>query len=160
MIDEYDTFANNHIAAGDNRTVAAWDGAYPEKDIKDLYSIFKACFEFSKFFITGVTPIVLSHMTSGFNIERNVSFNSKLSGLCGLTREDLQAAFGLLPPEEATKNNDEITQTHVKLLTTLANGYNFCRNKKVDAVFNTDTCMQYFQVRMVAIVLLCIAKYS
>ncbi|KAF8539122.1 hypothetical protein BDD12DRAFT_114393 [Trichophaea hybrida] len=125
LIDEYDTFAKNYITAGNNRTAAAWDEAFPEKDIKNLYSIFKARLQFRKFFITGVSPIVLTHMTSGFNIERNVSFDAELSGLCGLTREDLQAALGLIPPGKVTKNNDEITQTHIKHLTTLANGLQF-----------------------------------
>ncbi|KAF8541779.1 hypothetical protein BDD12DRAFT_828009 [Trichophaea hybrida] len=142
LIDEYDTFANDHITAGDNRTAAARG---VEHYIKDLYSIFKARSEFSKFFITGVSPVVLSHMMSGFNIERNVSFDRRLSGLCGLTREDLQAALRLLPAEKVTKNNDEVTETHIKHLTTLANGYNFCSYKTVDTVLNTDTCLQYFQ---------------
>ena len=59
---------------------------------------------FSKFFITGVSPIDLSHVTSGFNIQANVSFDDRLSGLCGLTRDDVKHALSVLPLKKASEN--------------------------------------------------------
>ena len=152
LIDEYDYFANEHITPDDNRTGAVRSGAYPATEIKCIYSTFKARPVFSKFFITGVSPIVLSHITSGFNIQANVSFDHRLSGLCGLTRDDVKHAFSLLPLKEAAENEapppDESTNDKgIGDLANRVNGYHFCDDTTVKSVFNTTTCMEYLQGR-------------
>ena len=150
LIDEYDYFANEHIIPGNNRTGAVWSGAYLATEIKRIYAIFKAELVFSKFFITGVSPIDLSHVTSGFNIQANVSFDYRLAGLCGLTRGDINHAFSLLPAKKAAENealppDESSNDKDIDNLANQANGYHFCRNRTVETVFNTTTCMEYLQ---------------
>ena len=41
-------------------------------------------------FITGVSPIVLSDVTSGYNISENISLRRDLSDLCGFTETEVQ----------------------------------------------------------------------
>ena len=152
LIDEYDYFANRHFIPGTNRTGAVWSGVYPATEIKRIYAIFKAELVFSKFFITGVSPIVLSHVTSGFNIQANVSFDYRLAGLCGLTRGDINHAFSLLRPKKAAENEalppaESSNDGGIDNLANQANGYHFCRNRTVETVFNTTTCMEYLQER-------------
>ena len=152
MIDEYDFFANEHITPGDNRTGAVWSGAYPAAEIKRIYSISKAELVFSKFFITGVSPIDLSHVTSGFNIQANVSFDDRLSGLCGLTRDDVRHALSVLPLKKASENealppDQSANDKDIDDLANRVNGYHFCGEKTVKTVFNTTTCIQYLQKR-------------
>ena len=154
MIDEYDFFANEHITPGDNRTGTVWSGAYPAAEIKCIFSIFKAELVFSKFFITGVSPIVLSHVASGFNIQANVSFDNRLSGLCGLMRDDVKHALSVLPLKKASENkvlppdqsaNDKDTDDLANRIN--ASGYYFCGETTVKTVFNTTTCIEYLQKR-------------
>ncbi len=38
-----------------------------------------------KVFATGVTPVVMSDVTSGANIFKNISLHPKCSKICGLT---------------------------------------------------------------------------
>ncbi|KAF8532892.1 hypothetical protein BDD12DRAFT_949896 [Trichophaea hybrida] len=159
LIDEYDCFTNGHIVVGDNGAVSDFAETYPAKRIKDIYSFFKSQLLFERFFITGISPIGLSHIASGFNIQSNVSFNRKLSGLCGLTRRDLRDAFGLMARENVIDDKDkaqpsnEIThdkqiQAEIDLLAGHASGFHFCRSETVDTVFNTATCTEYFENRL------------
>lgn len=157
LIDEYDTFSNAHMEP----TSPNWTAAYPAATIKSIYSTMKACtgpLQLVRYFITGVSPVALAGVSSGFNIQRNVTFLHSLSGLCGLTREDVKAALGKLPPHDSIDS----VEKELAHLTGFVNGYHFCASHKVDAVFNTTTCMEYFQAsRVMANVLLSrIADYS
>ena len=94
-----------------------------------------------RYFIIGVSLVALAGVSSGFNIHQNVSFEPSLSGLCGLTREDVKAALGQLPSHDSI-NSVEKELTH---LTDFDHGYHFCSDDKVDIAFNTTTCREYFQ---------------
>ena len=48
-----------------------------------------------KCFITGVLPVSMADVTSGFNIATNVSDNSNLAGFCGLSYDDVHSALKL-----------------------------------------------------------------
>jgi hypothetical protein len=138
LIDEYDSFSNAHV----NPISPEWNAKYPAGTIKSLYATMKSCtgpLQLVKYFITGVSPIALADVSSGFNIERNVSFLKALSGLCGLTREDVKAALGKLPRYDSVEKE-------LSHLTNFVNAYHFCASDKVDTVFNTTTCTEYFQV--------------
>lgn len=90
-----------------------------------------------KIFITGVSPVDL---TSGFNVEKDVSFRDTLSGLCGLNRDDVKAALRILPEVDSVDEG-------LSHLTAFVDGYHFCYCNKVEPVFfNTTTCLGYLQV--------------
>ncbi|KAF8532779.1 AAA-ATPase-like domain-containing protein, partial [Trichophaea hybrida] len=102
LIDEYDSFSNAHINI--NPTSPNWNAMYPAGIIRSFYATMKSCtrpLQLVKYFITGVSPVALADVSSGFNIERNVTFLNALSGLCGLTREDVKAALGKLPSHDS-----------------------------------------------------------
>ena len=44
-----------------------------------------------RLFITGVSPLVMDDVTSGFNIGRNISRMADFNGMVGLTRDDVTA---------------------------------------------------------------------
>ena len=141
LIDECDTFSNAHIEP----TSPDWSAGYPAETIKSIYSTMKACtgpLQLVRYFITGVSPVALSFVSSGFNIQRNISFKASLSGLCGLTREDVKAAQGELPSHDSFDS----VEKELSHLTDFVNGYHFCAHNKVDTVFNTTNCMEYFRV--------------
>ncbi|KAF8537832.1 hypothetical protein BDD12DRAFT_201139 [Trichophaea hybrida] len=143
LIDEYDSFSNAHI----DPTSPNWNAMYPAGTIKSFFATMKSVtgpLQLVRYFITGVSPVALAGVSSGFNIQRNVSFLNALSGLCGLTREDVKAALGKLPSHDSIDS----VEKELSHLTDFVNGYHFCANGKVDTVFNTTTCMEYFQHRL------------
>lgn len=42
---------------------------------------------FNRIFMTGVSPIMLDDLTSGFNISRNYTLDEKLNGMMGFTKD-------------------------------------------------------------------------
>ena len=93
-------------------------------------------------FITGVSPLSFAGIASAFNVSRDVSFDPDLAGLCGLTRSDVQAALEMLCPES------EAYEEHLSSMTRYINGFHFCAQRKVETVYNTDSCLSYLQVRI------------
>jgi len=47
---------------------------------------------FDRIFITGVSPVVMSDITSGYNIAENIYFDPDFSDLCGFTEKEIETA--------------------------------------------------------------------
>jgi UDP-glucose 6-dehydrogenase len=91
-----------------------------------------------KVFITGISPLSLSGIGSASNVARNMSFHQDLAGPCGLTDLDLKKVL-----KKICKDNKD--DQHLLEMTKSFNGYHFCRKKKVETVYNTETCLAYLQ---------------
>ena len=129
LIDEYDTFSNAHI----DPTGPDWNALYPAQTIKNIFSTMKGCtrsLQLVRYFITGVSPVALASVSSGFNIQRNVSFEPSLSGLCGLTREDVKATLGQLPSHDSIDS----VEKELSLLIDFVNGYHSCADDKTKSI--------------------------
>ena len=95
LIDEYDNFANEVLTAdrGTYEELVHSDGPF-----KYLFKWVKAAMGrkgIDRLFITGVSPMVMSDVTSGMNVARNVYLKPALADLCGFTDaevDDLLAA--------------------------------------------------------------------
>ena len=92
LIDEYDNFANHVLAQlGDDayRQLCHGEGFF-----KSFFAILKAQnATVTNIFLTGVSPMVLDDVTSGFNIARNISQKPQFATLCGFTHADVRAAM-------------------------------------------------------------------
>ena len=122
MIDEYDNFANE-ILIGDEPTYRRLIGA--DGPFKRLMKQVKAATEgrgVERLFLTGVTPLVLSDLTSGLNIAENVSLVPALNDLCGFTEEQVR---GLLERIAAERGGDLSVDGAQDMLRTWYNGYRF-----------------------------------
>jgi len=91
FIDEYDNFANEILMGrqGGNRERYE-DLVSGEGLLKTLFKNLKAAGSgagMDRLFITGVTPVAMNDMTSGPNVNKNVSWHPYLNDLCGF-RED------------------------------------------------------------------------
>jgi len=93
IVDEYDHFANDMIAAGrylgeENYKKTVWAGS----QVRDFYETLKANSRtvIDKIFITGITPIMLDDLTSGFNISNNLSIKEKYNDILGFTKDELE----------------------------------------------------------------------
>ncbi|WP_156202117.1 AAA family ATPase, partial [Thermoanaerobacter thermocopriae] len=79
IIDEYDHFANDIIAMGDSefyREIVRASGF-----VRDFYETLKIGTKrvIDRIFITGISPIMLDDLTSGFNIALNVTMDLSLN---------------------------------------------------------------------------------
>ncbi len=105
LIDEYDNFSNAVLStySHEEYTELTHVGGF----FKDFFKKLKAASEESEsslagLFITGVSPITLDDVTSGFNIGKNLSLEPKFSTLLGFTQDEAEqiydhyASYGLL----------------------------------------------------------------
>jgi len=93
IIDEYDHFANDIIAKGTQMSKNQYqESIWANSITKDFYETLKngAKSVIDKIFITGITPIMLDDLTSGFNISNNLSVDVRYNEVLGLTREDVE----------------------------------------------------------------------
>ncbi|MBQ9367304.1 MAG: AAA family ATPase, partial [Victivallales bacterium] len=92
MVDEYDNFSNRILAQSGSeayRTLTHGTGFF-----KSFFALLKAQNKvITNILLTGVSPMTLDDVTSGFNIAENISQDSQLSTLCGFTHKDIRQAF-------------------------------------------------------------------
>lgn len=145
IIDEYDNFTNivlNEKGEEVYHAITHASGFY-----RDVFKKFKGMFE--RIFMTGVSPVTLDDLTSGFNIGWHLSMNPKFDKMLGFSTEDVRAMLlyykevGMLPAESYVE----------AMLTEMKPWYdNYCFAKeclKQDArVFNCDMVLYYIRQYM------------
>ena len=90
LIDEYDQFANAILAHSmDDFLKMVGKGGF----VRSFYEVLKTA-TFSgvvqKMFITGVTPITLDSLSSGFNIVKSISNKEEFNALAGFTQKEVE----------------------------------------------------------------------
>ena len=88
IIDEYDHFANELLGFNTNqfKNLVSKNGK-----VRKWYEILKKGTEsvIDRIFITGVAPITLDSLTSGFNIGLDITQNAKFNEMMGFTKDEL-----------------------------------------------------------------------
>ncbi len=89
LIDEYDNFANEVVTADADvyRQLVHSDG--PFKVLLKWVKGLMAGAGLDRLFMTGVSPMVMSDVTSGMNIAENVYLYPELNTLCGFTKDEV-----------------------------------------------------------------------
>ena len=89
IIDEYDNFTNmvlNEQGESVYHAITHAEGFY-----RDIFKKFKGSFE--RIFITGVSPVTLDDITSGFNIGWHISAKEEFNQMLGFSTEDVRDIF-------------------------------------------------------------------
>ena len=89
IIDEYDNFTNtvlNELGENVYHAITHAEGFY-----RDIFKKFKGSFE--RIFITGVSPVTLDDVTSGFNIGWHISTKEEFNQMLGFSTEDVREMF-------------------------------------------------------------------
>ncbi|MDQ5909121.1 MAG: family ATPase [Pseudomonadota bacterium] len=122
LIDEYDNFANDVLMTG--RKPEYYEGLlYGEGALKTIFKTVKAGVGqgIDRVFITGVSPIVLSDMTSGYNVGEDIYLKAAFNDLCGFTEAEIAVVLERLAAEGGTWSPTEA----LNLMRTFYNGYCF-----------------------------------
>lgn len=145
LIDEYDNFANEVLMQVKSASQQRYEALVQSEGVlKTLFKTIKASASEGKIgrvFITGVSPIVMSDMTSGYSVATNIYLNTKFNGLCGITQAELVDLLDSIL-EDCSQNKEGIE----KLLETLKsfyNGYRFCTDRDQSRIYN-PTLAFYF----------------
>ncbi len=118
FIDEYDNFANEVMMANKTHYGALLQG---EGLLKTVFKNIKSAatgLGLDRVFMTGVSPIVMSDMTSGYNVATNIYLKPAFNELCGFTEAEVQCLLGKVV-------DDEPCPRALDLMRTFYNGYRF-----------------------------------
>ncbi|MDX2305487.1 MAG: AAA family ATPase [Microscillaceae bacterium] len=133
LIDEYDHFANELLAFNlDNfMNIVSRNGF-----VRKFYETLKTgTFEgtIDRMFVTGVTPITLDSLTSGFNIASHLSLHRDLHAMLGFSEEEVK---------QLLKNGD--TEAGEELMEDIQKWYNGYRfHKEGHQVYNPDMVLYF-----------------
>ena len=89
IIDEYDNFTNTVL--NEQGEEVYWAMTHAEGFYRDIFKKFKGTFE--RIFITGVSPVTLDDVTSGFNIGWHISTKEEFNQMLGFSTEDVREMF-------------------------------------------------------------------
>lgn len=128
LIDEYDNFANEVMMAsrGDSQAERYKTLVHGEGCLKTLFKAVKAATTgegLDRAFITGVSPVVMSDMTSGHNIAEDISLVPQFNDLCGFWEAEITPPLTTLV-EEGQFTAEKTTEA-LDLMRTFYNGYCF-----------------------------------
>ncbi len=135
IIDEYDHFANELLGFHtDNfKTLVS-----KNKKVRKWYEILKEGTEtvVNRIFITGVVPITLDSLTSGFNISKDITRDSRFNEMVGFTKEDL---IQIMNTQEIKKEEQE---TLLPIMKENYDGYKFSLEAK-EKMYNSNMCLYF-----------------
>jgi len=139
LIDEYDQFANAILAYSmkDFLEIIGKGGF-----VRSFYEVLKTATlsgVVQKMFITGVTPITLDSLSSGFNIVSNISNEEKFNALAGFTQEETNYSLEQTLFKKCPDIDKEELQYKIK---EWYNGYLF--NVKATKRIYNATLVNYF----------------
>ncbi len=142
LIDEYDNFANTVLAHHGEAAYQSFThggGFY-----RNFFATLKGGTEQSRgglerLFITGVSPITMDDVTSGFNIGRNISLRPEFNDLLGFTEEEVRSLLELYL-DHGVFNQD--VEGALAVMREWYNGYRFAKSAQGD-LYNTDMVLYF-----------------
>lgn len=135
LIDEYDNFANDLITSDEK---LYYDVVSSQGHIRTFYKNLKSLTStiIDRIFMTGVSPILLDDLTSGFNITKNLTLDTHYNEMLGFTEEELKV---LIDESEINFANKETLISDMKQY---YNGYLFCEDNDI-RVFNPNMVLYF-----------------
>ena len=135
IIDEYDHFANELLGFNTNqfKNLVSKNGK-----VRKWYEILKEGTEsvIDRIFITGVAPITLDSLTSGFNISSDKTQDERFNEMMGFTENELKE---LMKEQNIEKEKQEELLPIVK---ENYEGYKFSMHGK-EKIYNSNMCLYF-----------------
>ncbi len=146
LIDEYDNFANEILMSGQSaggqryRSLLQGEGV-----LKTVFKAVKAAatgWGLDRVFITGVAPLVLSDLTSGYNVAENISLRRPFHSLCGFTEVEVgQALTAVAAGCGLPESGAEAALTQMRLY---YNGYSFSE-APAEMIYNPTLALYFLK---------------
>ena len=144
LIDEYDNFANEvMMGVRDDKRKRYEALVYEEGPLRTLFKTVKSFTNESlidRIFITGVSPVVMSDITSGYNIAENIYLDPAFNDLCGFRASEMESI--VRATIEACGLDDGKVLETFEIMRTWYNGYKF--SVESDADIYNPTMALYF----------------
>ena len=140
LIDEYDNFANTVLAR--HGEAAYHHFTHGEGFYRSFFATLKAGTVdggLDRLFITGVSPITIDDVTSGFNIGRNLSLDARFNEMLGFTEDEVR---DVLETYRGLGVLDRDPDAVLEVMREWYDGYRFSRHAERD-VYNTDMVLYY-----------------
>ncbi|MDM8515000.1 AAA family ATPase [Desulfobacterales bacterium HSG16] len=145
LIDEYDNFANEVMMGSHDKKAVYKALVFEEGPLKTFFKTIKSFTDGSgidRIFITGVSPVVMSDITSGYNIGDDIFLDPDFNDLCGFTEKEIGNIMAELADECGLAQID--VQNAVDLMRTYYNGYLFSPDARM-TVFNPTLAIYFMK---------------
>ena len=147
LIDEYDNFANTvlaHHGAEAYESFTHGGGFY-----RNFFATLKGGAErtgggIDRLFITGVSPVTMDDVTSGFNVGKNISLNPDFNEMVGFTEAEVR---NLVETYRDLGVFNQDVGTAMGIMGEWYNGYRFAEEAETD-LYNTDMVLYYLDHSM------------
>ena len=142
IIDEYDNFTNTVL--NEKGEDVYWAMTHAEGFYRDIFKMFKGNFE--RIFITGVSPVTLDDVTSGFNIGWHISTKEPFNQMLGFSTEDVYDMFNYYKKKGDIPADRDIDAI-VNEMKPWYDNYCFSKNalETQSKVFNCDMVIYYLR---------------
>jgi Predicted AAA-ATPase len=144
LIDEYDNFANTVMMGVQSEKDRYNALVHDEGVLRTLFKAIKSSTSgsmFDRVFITGVSPVVLSDITSGYNIASNIYFEPEFNDLCGFRENEVRS---IVEKVASGCGSREKTEEALSLMKTYYNGYLFSYGLE-EYVYNPTLCLYFLE---------------
>ena len=138
MLDEYDNFTNAMLRAEGNvdyRSITHGQGFY-----REWFKSFKG--NFDRIFMTGVSPVTMDDLTSGFNIASNISQDALCNAMVGFSEEEVLKLYSDFKGVGRFTEGD--SAEIVRDIKPWYDGYCFAEERRgKESMFNSDMSLYF-----------------
>ncbi|OUD13353.1 AAA family ATPase [Thioflexithrix psekupsensis] len=147
FIDEYDNFANEVMASKVHNNDRYADLVYGEGILKSLFKNVKAAAAgngLDRVFITGVSPVIMADISSGYNVATNIYRYPRFNDLCGFNEAEIKQALHQVAND--CQQNGELVdiEAAMKTMRQFYNGYCFNQHD-LTSVYNPTLALYFLK---------------
>ena len=142
IIDEYDNFTNTVLNEQGEKVY--WAITHADGFYRDVFKKFKGMFE--RIFVTGVSPVTLDDVTSGFNIGWHISTKPEFNQMLGFSLEEVRKMFAYYKEVGGIPATSDI-EVMIDEMKPWYDNYCFSEDalKNQSKVFNCDMVIYYLR---------------
>ena len=142
IIDEYDNFTNTVLNEKGEKVY--WDMTHAEGFYRDVFKKFKGNFE--RIFMTGVSPVTLDDVTSGYNIGWHISTKEPFNQMLGFSTEDVREMFNYYKDAGSIRPDTDV-EAIIRLMKPWYDNYCFSEGalETQSRVFNCDMVLYFLR---------------
>ena len=142
IIDEYDNFTN--VVLSEKGEEVYHQMTHAEGFYRDVFKKFKGTFE--RIFFTGVSPVTLDDLTSGFNIGWNITTKRAFDKMLGFSTEDVREMFAYYKDAGSLSADCDI-EAMIADMKPWYDNYCFAKEclEEPNRVFNSDMVLYYLR---------------